>query len=135
MYLLDTDTLSNLFRPVPSTALIARLASIPSEQQFTSSITVGELFYGAYRLGTSGASLLERIEDILSRNRRVISFDAASARRYGEVRVELERRGTPLPDADLRIAAIAFAGGLTVVTWNLRRFQRVPGLTVENWLT
>ena len=57
-----------------------------------------------------------------------------AARRYGEVRTELERRGTPLGDADLRIAAIALARGLTVVTGNIRHFQRVPGLQVENWL-
>ena len=51
MYLLDTDILSNLLKRVPSTALIAKLASVPPEHQFTSSITLGELIYGAHRLG------------------------------------------------------------------------------------
>jgi predicted nucleic acid-binding protein len=55
MYLLDTDILSNLLRHTPSTVLIAKLALVPSEQQFTSSITLGELIYGACRLGPRGA--------------------------------------------------------------------------------
>ncbi len=135
MYLLDTDILSNLLRRIPSTILIAKLASVPADQQFTSSITLGELVYGAYRLGGTRASvLLQQLDKALLLNLPVLSFDDAAARRYGEVRAELERQGTPLGDADLRIAAIALARSLTVVTGNLRHFQRVPGLLVENWL-
>ena len=61
MYLFDTDILSNLLRCMPSTILIAKLASVPPEQQFTSSITLGELVYGAHKLGTRGTALLERL--------------------------------------------------------------------------
>ncbi len=134
MYLLDTDILSNLLRRTPSTALIARLASVPPEQQFTSSITLGELVYGAHRLGDGGSDLLQRLEETLLPNLPVLSFDAAAARRYGEVRADLERRGTPIGDADLRIASIALDRGLTVVTGNVRHFRQVPRLAVENWL-
>jgi len=132
MYLLDTDILSNLMRRAPSTTLIAKLASVPKEAQFTSSITLGELVYGALRLGSR--ALLERLEDTLLPNLPVLSFDTAAARQYGAVRAELERRGEPIGDADLRIAAIGLARGLTVVTGNVRHFQRVPALPVENWL-
>ena len=134
MYLLDTDILSNLLRRAPSPDLIARIAAVPPEQQFTSSITLGELVYGARRLGDRGAGLLERLEDTLLPNLPVLPFDASAARRYGEARAELERRGTPTGDADLRIASIALARGLTIVTGNVRHFERVPGLAVENWL-
>ena len=134
MYLFDTDILSNLLRRMPSTILIAKLASVPPEQQFTSSITLGELVYGAYKLGTRGAALLERLEKTLLPNLPILPFDAAAARRYGEVRADLEQRGLPIGDADLRIAAIALVRDFTVVTGNLRHFQRVPGLRVENWL-
>lgn len=132
MYLLDTDILCNLMRRAPSTALIAKLASVPVEEQSTSSITLGELVYGALRLGSR--ALLERLEDTLLPNLPVLSFDTAAARQYGEVGAELERRGTPIGDADLRIAAIALVRGFTVVTGNVRHFERVPGLAVENWL-
>jgi tRNA(fMet)-specific endonuclease VapC len=134
MYLFDTDILSNLLRRRPSTTLIAKLASVPPEQQFTSSITLGELVYGAHRVGARGAALLERLEKTLLPNLPVLPFDTAAARRYGEVRTELEHRGLPIGDADLRIAAIALVRDFTVVTGNLRHFQRVPGLRVENWL-
>lgn len=134
MYLLDTDILSNVMRQVPSTALVARLASVPPHQRFTSSITLGELVYGASRLETRTRELLEKIDQLLLPSPPVLPFDAAAARRYGELRAGLERRGTPLAEGDLRIAAIALARGLTVVTGNVRHFQRVPGLSVENWL-
>jgi predicted nucleic acid-binding protein len=134
MYLFDTDILSSLLRRMPSTTLIAKLASVPPEQQFTSSITLGELVYGAYKLGTRGAALLERLEKTLLPNLPILPFDAAAARRYGEVRADLEQRGLPIGDADLRIAAIALVRDFTVVTGNLRHFQWVPGLRVENWL-
>ena len=134
MYLLDTDILSNLLKRTPSTALIAKLASEPSELQSTSSITLGELLYGAHRLGPRANLLLERLERTLLPNLPVLSFDAAAACRYGEMRAELERKGTPIGDADLRIGAIALTRGLTMVTGNVRHFQKIPGLAVENWL-
>lgn len=134
MYLLDTDILSNLLKRTPSTVLIAKLVSVPPEQQFTSSITLGELIYGAYRLRAQAGLLLERLDETLPPNLPALPFDRAAARRYDEVRAELEHRGAPLGDADLRIGAIALARGLTVVTGNVRHFQRIPDLSVENWL-
>ncbi len=72
MYLLDTDILSNLMKRVPSTKLIAKLASVPAEQQFTSSITLGELVYGAYRVGPRAGVLLERLDKTLLPNLPVL---------------------------------------------------------------
>ena len=134
MYLLDTDILSNLLKRAPSTTLIAKLASVLPEHQFTSSITLGELIYGAYKLRPGSELLLERLQGRLLPNLPVLPFDEAAARRYGEVRAELERQGTPLGDADLRIGAIALARGFTVVTGNVRHFRRISQLPVENWL-
>ena len=134
MYLLDTDILSNLMKRTPSSALVVRVARVPPEHQFTSSITLGELVYGAHRLREQTAVLLERIEDTLLPNLPVLPFDTSAARRYGEIRVELEQRGTPTGDVDVRIAAVALAHGLKVVTGIQRHFQQVPGLETENWL-
>jgi tRNA(fMet)-specific endonuclease VapC len=134
MYLLDTDILSNVMKRSPSSTLIARVARVPPEHQFTSSITLGELVYGAHRLRERTTILMKRIEDVLVPNLQVLSFDAAAARRYGEIRAELDRSGIPIGDADLRIAAIALSHHLKVVTGNERHFQRVPELEIENWL-
>lgn len=134
MYLLDTDILSNLVKRAPSAALVAKLASVPADNQFTSSVTLGEMIYGACRLPAQTSLLLGRIESTLLPNLPVLPFDAAAARHYGKVRAELEQQGRPLGEADLRIGAIALSRGLTVVTGNVRHFRRIPGLSVENWL-
>jgi tRNA(fMet)-specific endonuclease VapC len=133
-YLFDTDVLSSLLKPTPSATLLVRLAATPIEDQFTSSITVGELIYGASRLSAQRPGLLASIETRLLSNLSVASFDAAAARRYGVLRAGLEAQGTPMAEPDLRIAAIALARGFTLVTGNERHFRRVPGLTLENWL-
>lgn len=134
MYLLDTDVLSNLMRRSPSGVLVSKVASVPPEHQFTSSITLGELMYGAHRLKDRTAALVQKIEATLLPNLHVLPFGAVAARHYGELRAEMERRGTPIGDADTRIAAIALSHDLKVVTGNERHFRRVPGLEIENWL-
>ena len=133
MYLLDTDVLGNLIKRSPADSLVSRLARVAPEEQFTSGVTLGELLYGAHR-SARAAVLLERIEAVIPVDLSVLPFDAAAARRYGEVRAALENDGTPIGDADTRIAAIALTHGLRIVTGNERRFRRVPNLEVENWL-
>ena len=134
MYQLDTDILSNVLKSSPSTVLIANLASVPVERQFTSTVTLGELIHGAYRLGARRRILLDQIENLVSQNLPVLPFDRAAARMYGEIRADLGRSGTPIGDADLRIGSISLSRGLTMVTGNVRHFQKIPGLSVENWL-
>jgi tRNA(fMet)-specific endonuclease VapC len=133
MFLFDTDTLSQVLKRTPSSALLARLAIVPPEQQFTSAITVGEMVYGAYR-SPSPEPLLRQLEERVWPNVRVLPFDRPAAETYGRLRAELERAGTPLSEPDLRIASIALTHDLTVVTGNVRHFVRVSGLRVENWL-
>ncbi len=134
MYLLDTDILANLMGRCPSTALIAKLASVPPEQQCTSSITLEELIVGASRFGRRSAALLSQIDVRLIPNLQVVPFDAAAARRYGELSASSARKGSPLGETALRVAAIAVVRDLTLVSGNPQYFKRLPGLSVENWL-
>ena len=131
-YLFDTDTLSNLVRRAPSTELLQRLSETPPTEQFTSSITLGELLYGALRAGAH--VIQERIEGIVGGGMTILPFDSSAARVYGQLRADLDRLGVPIGDADTRIAAIGLVHSLIVVTANVRHFERVPGLAVENWL-
>jgi predicted nucleic acid-binding protein len=133
-YLLDTDVVSNLLRPLPSIALMRQVGDVATTEQCISSITVGELMFGAHRAEGRTAEIVARIEQVILPNLEVLPFDGAAARIYGELRADLERRGVPIGDADTRIAAIALVRSLTVVTGNVRHFERVPGLEVENWL-
>ncbi len=133
MFLFDTDILSQVLKPSPSPNLLVRLAEVPPEQQFTTAITVGEMVYGAHR-STRREHFLRQLEERVWPAVRILPFDRFAGEVYGQLRAELERAGTPLAEPDLRIAAIAVANNLTMVTGNVRHFSRVPGLRVENWI-
>ena len=132
MYCFDTDVISAVLRRDPPLHLVRRLAALPAEQQFTTSITLGELIYGASKRGD--AELGRRVHDVVVRLTEVLPFDAAAAEFYGPLRAELESKGRRLDEPDLRIASIALSRDLTVVTRNVRHFSRVASLRVENWL-
>jgi tRNA(fMet)-specific endonuclease VapC len=61
------------------------------------------------------------------------AFDLEDARAAGEIRAWLETRGQPIGPCDTLIAAQARRRGATLVTLNVREFERVPGLSVEDW--
>lgn len=132
MFLFDTDTLSQVLKRTPSATLLARLATVPPEQQFTTAITVGEMVYGAHR-SPRREQLLRQLEERVWPTVHILSFDRAAAQTYGQLRAELEKAGTPLSEPDMRIAAIALTHDFTVVTGNVRHFGRVPGLQMESW--
>jgi tRNA(fMet)-specific endonuclease VapC len=113
--------------------LLERAARIPIEDQAISSVTLGELVYGAHRRPDITEIVLERVGRVIA-DTLVLPFDEEAAHRYGELRAELECAGTPIGEADTRIASIALVHGLTVVTGKVRHFERVPALRVENWL-
>ena len=112
--------------------MIRRLAVIPASCQFTTAITYGELLYGAEKRGSS--SLADRVRGLLAHAVTILPFDDAAAVRYGSLRASLESEGTPLDEPDLRIAAIALSRSLILVTGNVRHFDRVDGLEIQNWL-
>ncbi len=131
MIVLDTDVVSELMRPHPADTLLARLAEVPSSEQATTAVTVGELAYGAHRVDRP--DLFERAMGLLA-GTCVLAFDEPATRHYGRLRSELERGGRRLDDPDLRIAAIVLAQQATLITGNTRHFRRVPGLAHEDWI-
>lgn len=133
MYLFDTDTLSEVLKRAPSPRLLARLAEVPADQQFTSAITVGEMVYGAHR-SPKREGLLRQLNARVWPNVRILPFDRSAAERYGAVRTQMEQTGVTIGEPDLRIASIALTHDLTVVTGNTRHFLRIPELRVENWM-
>lgn len=133
MYCFDTDIFSAVLRRDPPLQLIRRLAQVPPEDQFTTSVTLGELLYGVSKRGSP--QLAVRIRDLIAGAAGVLPFDAAAAEVYGPLRARLESEGRRLDEPDLRIASVALSRGLTLITGNVRHFSRVPDLSVENWLT
>ncbi len=130
-YLLDTDTLSATLRRDPDVRVVRRLATVGAEEQFMSAISLGELVFGAVRRNRD--DLMERFEQ-LTDALPVLPFDQKGAEIFGRLKAHLELLGTPLAEPDLRIAAIALAFDLTLVSGNPRHFERVPDLRLENWL-
>lgn len=132
-YLFDTDAISELLRPRPLPAYVRWVETVPRAEQFTSSVTVGELFKGAYR-SASMERHLKNIEERVLPAVTTLAYDLGSARVFGRVRADLEEKGKVLPDADLQIAAIAFHHDLELVTGNIRHFERIPGLRLNHAL-
>ena len=133
MFIFDTDIYTNVIRKVPSETLINRLKKVPRRDQFTTTITIGEVYYGIMKVSEK-TKFLKLFEDVLLPRATILSFDFSAAKKYGEIRSLLEKQGTPLAHADLQIASIALSMNMTLITGNLKHFQRIPGLAVENWL-
>jgi tRNA(fMet)-specific endonuclease VapC len=66
---------------------------------------------------------------------RVLPFDSEDAEIFGSLRAYLERAGTPIGPYDLQIAAQVIRHNCVLVTNNVREFERIPGLNIENWVT
>ena len=133
MFLFDTDTITNIVKPRPSSNLIQRLEKISKTQQFVSTITISEIVYGAEKSQRPDFHL-NNLETILLPAVNIVGFDTKAAYVCGRIRAELEKRGTPLDLADLEIASIAIANNFILITNNVRHFKRVPFLQYENWL-
>ena len=89
-------------------------------------IAIGELYLGAELSADPGERL--KIDELLD-SLTLLVDDVDTARVYARLRTDLRRRGTPIPDNDLWIAAHALSLDAILVTDNVREFERVPGLT------
>ncbi len=127
-YLLDTDTLSFILRGEGKVEEHFR-AVRPSEV-CTSPIVVGEIELGlARRSNRRLKRLCERLFEIL----HVVPYEREAARQYGTLAARLLDAGIPIGLEDTMIAAHALSLDLTLVTHNLRHFERVPRLRIEDW--
>ncbi len=129
-YLLDTDIC--IYAVVRrSRSVLVRFDALKPGEAALSVIAFGELCTGAAK--SSHPQVVWRNLAALISIAGVKPLPVEAARRYGELRAALERKGTPVGANDLWIAAHALAEGLTLVTHNEREFRRVPKLKIENW--
>lgn len=129
-YMLDTNIAIYVIKHKPIQVLdqFNRCA----DQMCLSTVTVAELQHGAEK-SQYPEKTLHTVENFISRL-VVLDYDYAAAGQYCDIRANLERKGTPIGVNDLHIAAHARSRGLILVTNNLREFERVEGLRVENWV-
>jgi len=132
-YLFDTDVISSLMKGSGSQGLMERLEAASGESQAISSITVFEVYYGAYR-SIDPRRFIKLFETKVLPVVEIISFDDNAARIAGKLRAERELSGKPIAPGDLQIAAVALASGRILITGNTRHFMNIPGLDIENWL-
>ncbi len=128
-YLLDTNICIYVINARPP-AVLERFLAHEADGVGLSAITASELYWGVQKSGS--ARNLAALEKFLS-PLTVLDYGLAAAQRYGELRAHLDRQGTPIGPLDQQIAAHALALDVTLVTNNLREFERVPGLRLENW--
>ena len=129
-YLLDTNICIDVIKRRPE--LVLDRFNENAAHLAISSITLAELLHGAEK-SSQPQRTLAVVEDFCSRL-DVLDYGAKAAQHYGQIRASLEQRGTPIGVNDLHIAAHARSEGLTLVSNNLREFERVDGLLYENWL-
>jgi tRNA(fMet)-specific endonuclease VapC len=138
MYVLDTALLSLLERDSPEAIpLQMRLDRISPSEVATTVVTYEEQMRGwlaraaqanrVERMVATYARLQTHIETF--RHIPVLPFDERAGEEYERLRKARLRTGT----MDLKIAAIALAHGAVLLTRNLRHFERIPGLRVEDW--
>lgn len=128
-FMLDTNICIYAIKKQPAQVLDA-LRKYESKGIGLSSITVSELWFGVAKSQSrkNTSALREFLKPF-----EVVAFDEKAAEVYGSVRMQLEAAGTPIGPLDTQIAAHAISLGVTLVSNNLREFQRVDGLKLANW--
>lgn len=101
------------------------------ERLCISTVTLMELIYGAEKSSHPDRNL--HVVEGFAARLEVLQYDMDAAAHTGQLRAELARSGKPIGPYDQMVAGHARSMGLVVVTNNLREFQRVPGIRVEDW--
>jgi tRNA(fMet)-specific endonuclease VapC len=129
-YVLDTNICIYIRRERPQ-AVLDRFKVLPLGSTAISVVTYGELVYGVRKSPDphKAMTVLEELTTLIP----VIPMAIDVGKTYGAIRSDLAARGELIGNNDLWIAAHAKTLGLTLVTNNEIEFQRVDGLTIENW--
>lgn len=130
-YMLDTNICSYVLRSRPP-SVKARFDEAGDAALAVSTVVLAELLYGAAR-HPRVVAIRREITDLVSRL-AVLPWDEAAAEDYGVLRAALEKAGRPLGAMDMMIAAHARSAGLTLVSNDVRHFERVEGLSLANWV-
>ena len=132
-YMLDTNIVSYYLKGLYP-ALTARIEQLELGDSALSVVIAGELWHGVERLAPT--QMKSRLQDKLGHFLQlmpVLPMSAAVAKEYAVIYAQLEKQGQVIGANDLWIAAHAKSLGLVLVTNNVREFERVAGLWVENW--
>ena len=127
-YLLDTNIIVDYLRGKTDLP-----ESFIKEGSAISSITLAELYYGAYKSKNPHEGIKEISEILSDFDLNVIELQDG-VKIYGRIKASLESKGTKLDEMDLLIAATAMDKKLTLVTKNIKHFSRIPKLKIKKGL-
>lgn len=130
MILLDTNICIYIINAKPA-AVLERFKRYRLAEIGICSVVAAELAFGVAK---SGSARNRKALEMFLAPLTLLPFDERAAWAYGDLRSDLERRGTPIGSLDTMIAAHALSQQATLITNNTREFAQVPGLHVENWV-
>ena len=130
MILLDTNICIYIINAKPP-AVLARFQHYRLGDIGLCSVVAAKLAYG---VANSGSARNRQALEMFLAPLTILPFDAAAVWAYGDLRADLERRGTPVGSLDTMIAAHALSLQARLVTNNTREFAKVPGLQLEYWV-
>ena len=137
MTILDTNVLSELMRPIPSSRVVAWVAKQPTTELFTTSITEAEIFYGIELLtrGKRREGLLAAAEAVFAEDLagRIFGFDSDAARVFSKFAAHRRTLGRPISHADAQIAAISQMRGAKLASGNVADFADCGLDLVDPW--
>ena len=128
--MLDTNICIYIIKNKPQ-SVKERFSECEIGQLCISSITVSELMYGAFKSEHTEKNL-KALERFLMPF-EIVDYDFAASVEYGKIRASLEKKGQVIGNMDMQIAGHALALDVVLVTNNIKEFERVEGLAVENW--
>jgi len=129
-YLLDTNIVSYWMRG--DEKLINKIKSHKPSELSICTVTLAEIYYGIEKSPVKKKERRTKIERICSQL-EIYPFDELAARKYSIIRSQLEKDGVVISERDLQIASIAMANKLIMVTHNIKEFNRIVKLVVEDW--
>ena len=130
-YLLDTNICIYMIKNNPP-EVRKHFQNVTPGDVYISSVTIAELQYGAEKSAAKEKNALALEAFLLPLV--IVPFDLDAAVAYGKIRNFLERQGTPIGGMDMLIAAQAIAYDFTLITHNMKEFQRIPNLKCEAWV-
>lgn len=137
MILLDTNVISEPWKPAPDEAVIARLDAQAIETLFLSAITIAELRFGIAAMppGKRQTILRDRLEgEVLPHfSERILSFDLAASQFYSELMARARVSGKAIGMADGYIAATAAANCLAIATRDTSPFEAAALNVINPW--
>lgn len=137
MVVLDTNVISELFKPTPDPKVMAWVGDLPGDGLFTTAVTRGELLFGLYCMpeGRRRSDLLQGLTRLFEQKLagHVLAYDDAAADAHAVIAAARRARGRPVGQSDMMIAGIARSRGATLATRNVRDFEGCDIPLVDPW--